>query len=882
MKQAMIAGLLLAISIVILSGCGGESPEKKLKDAHALNDKARSLFYQKQYPEAMTAVRQAMSANSELQQDSALTENYLLLGLIQRAEGQYDSTLTTLRYVLERAHLMTNPVIERKGKIALADFLAAMRVYGDAVSLATDAATSSKFFSDWESLRSSLLVACAANHGLGHQEAELKTLRELLKVEVERLRSQDAALVFEGRLSAFAAACQPDSVRSAFEEWIRFARSIGDTSSVARAYLRWGLYKQSVHQYDSSFHAFSKALDVLNLRPDLLLQRRLLCSLGNLAFRQKNFDNAKRYYRDAMELSHKEGNRPLEIMINLQLVACDLHLNRTVNKQNLDEVREKCTVLRDTCDQLGFREGKAVALFFLGRLAERRNEFAAALTSYDRAREEYEQNLLPDGDSDASQLVESFMECEQTGWYEAPLQLQCSVENVENAFELMERSNLCDAVRFFSLLKIATPSDAVNRSIAEVQWRRAGLSLLEQAIAQERAGGKGENIDGLHSFQELYRLRLNELSEAETELAAASASYHWLLRLQQPRLKEIQDKLSANNAVVEFMPLANSLCIVVVRKDSAVMRSVPVNRDYLFSLVNEYNSLISDARLNGQVSSFNKSAALSRTNRLSQMLYTLLVGPVHPLLPVASGKARVGGKLYVVVPKEFGYLPLHTLRTFDNNKITSLGQKFNVSYLPSAAVLLFPSVTETIVHDIVGCGCAGNTSWDVEYELKDTRAFYDKAKLLFDTSATLENLAHLHYDLLQITAEFSLDTARPGNSYVVLSDGATPAGMREIPLGKLLALPPAQTILFSNISPIPGGLFRYAPLALLANGTQTVIATMWQGERKSKKYFGEVFYSNLQLGASASVAYHQAVVALANREEFSPVNRSGLYYQFGR
>lgn len=882
MKRAMITCLLSAIAMVILTGCGGESAEKKLRDVRALNDKARSLFDERQYPEAMTVLRKAMNANAEQQQDSALTENYLLLGIIQRAVGQYDSTLITLRYVLERAHLMTNPAIERKGKIALADFLAAMREYGDAASLATDAATSSKFSSDWESLESSLLIACSAHHGLGHRDAELKTLGELLKVRVERLGGRDAALVFEGRLGAFAAASEPDSVRSAFEAWMHFARSKGDTLSIARAYLRWGLYTQSVHQYDSSFHAFSKALDMLNLRPDPLLQRRLLCSLGNLAFRQKSIDNAKRYYRDALDLIHKEGNRPLEIMINIQLIACDAHLGRSVNKQTLDELGGKCAALRDTCDQLGFREGEAIALFFLGRLAERRNEFAAALTLYDRAREKYEQNLLFDADSDVAQVIESFMECEQTGWYEAPVQLQCSVDNVEHAFELTERRNLCDAVRFFSSLKLATPSDAVNRCIADVQWKRAGLSLLEQTIAQDLAKGKQDNAERLHGLQEFYPSKLNELVEAENELAAASASYQWLLRLQQPGLKEIQDKLNANNAVVEFMPLPNSLWIIVVRKDSAVMRRVPVNRDYLFSLVNEYNSLVADSRLYGQASSFNKSAALSRTNRLSQMLYTLLVSPVQQLLPGASGNTRVRGKVYFVVPREFGYLPVHTLRMFENNKLVSLVQKFNVSYLPSAAVLLFPSVTETVVHDVVGCGCAGNTTWDVEYELKDIRAFYDKAKLLFDTSATLETLTHLHYDLLQMTAEFFLYTARPANSHILLSDGATPAGMREISLGRMLAIPPAQTILFSNLSPIPGALFRYAPFALLANGTQTVIATMWQGERKSKKYFGEVFYTNLQLGASASAACHQAVVALVNREEFSPVSRSGLYYQFGR
>ena len=98
----------------------------------------------------------------------------------------------------------------------------------------------------------------------------------------------------------------------------------------------------------------------------------------------------------------------------------------------------------------------------------------------------------------------------------------------------------------------------------------------------------------------------------------------------------------------------------------------------------------------------------------------------------------------------------------------------------------------------------------------------------------------------------------------------------------MLAIPAPLTFVFSNVSAVPGGLFRYAPLALLANGTQTLIATMWQGERKAKKCFGEIFYTNLHLGSSAGAAYHQAILALNDKEEFSQSYRWGLYYRFGR
>jgi hypothetical protein len=57
---------------------------------------------------------------------------------------------------------------------------------------------------------------------------------------------------------------------------------------------------------------------------------------------------------------------------------------------------------------------------------------------------------------------------------------------------------------------------------------------------------------------------------------------------------------------------------------------------------------------------------------------------------------------------------------------------------------------------------------------------------------------------------------------------------------------------------------------------------MWQGERKAKKYFGEMLYTSLKAGLPASQAYHDAVSALEKKQEFSQLYRWALFYRFGK
>lgn len=887
----MITKRLWPVSLVafalLAAGCKG-SIEKKLREAREQDAQARSLFERKRYLEAERAVQVAMNLNGELQQDSALAEDYLLLGQLQRQTGRYDSALITLRYVLQRAHLMSNPTIEREGKLALADFLLDMQSYSDAASLGADASTLGQFSSDWGLMFQALDLGSKAYQVSGNYPAELKILKQLARLDSERFGNEHAVELRERQMKAYFDASSFDSTRAVYEEWLADIRSGKDVSSAARAYILWGVFQRERGEYDSSSHSLSRALDMLNSHPDKLLQGRVFFDLGNLAFRQGSFENAKRYFSNALDLIREQEDRPLELLVDVELAACDLNLRSSGDEEALDELQQRCEKNRDSCHEIGFREGEAFELFVLGKIVEQRNEPATAMRFYEQALECYEQNLFQhgwvdrDGEAEIVEAIETCMGVGQTGWYDAPLQLQCSVEDPVKSFELIERKNLHDLVQFYSQLDIKTSNSTLNQKIADVQWKRSAVSLIEHDIVQELSSGSSQNLERLRILRELYPSKTRELSEAENDLAAVNPNFQKLLVIKPLSLKEIQERIPANAVLLEFVPSVSALYCVVVKKDTSVMHAVSVNRKYLLSLINEYNSLVADVRPNSNdvsqgadVSAVDRSAATNRIAKLSQMLYTLLIAPLQSLMKNAS-------QVYIVAPHEFGFLPFHTLRTFENGKTMSLIQKFKVSYLPSAAVLLFPTISQKAVDNVVGFGCAGNTSWDVEYELEDIRAFYDKAKMLFDTSATLDQIRNVQYDLLHISADFELDTAKPNGSHIVVSDGVTAQGLREVSLGTMFAIPVPPTLVFSNISPTAGGLFRYAPYLMLANGSQTVIATMWQGDRKAKKYFGEIFYTNLQLGSSLGAAYYQAMLALNNNAEFSQPNRWGLYYLFGK
>ena len=860
----------LFVLIILLNGCGGNA-DQQIEQADQKLLKAKILFDQQQYPEAISLLKEAIVINDELKRDTSLGENYLLMAQAQRFTGRYDTALSDFKSALEYFHLSGDKKSERKGKILLADYYLSLRYYSSAAALSFDAVTESRFFADSYGLYRALAINASSNVQRGKADMAIPALDELLKIDRTNFNGRDQSKWLGMKMDVSVAAGSTDAARAIFNQWKKSAIAAGDTMSLIRAYYRWGIQQQTMAHNDSTLTAFSRALGLLNEQPSRELQSDVLLSLGNLAFRSRQFDIAVSYYSDALAFAHETNNIVVEQFLNLMIIACDW--NQKTAGRNTADVIKRTDEVKEVCAKGGFSIGEAFADLLLARFAEQQQNLPGAVKSYEHARQIIrQQESLPPG-SRIAEILNAYFEGEQSGWYDGLLQLYCSLEKSEDVFEAMEENNLHELQGFFTRLSLAPQDQHLGSLIEGIQFKRRCLALLENDIIQQLQQGRKRNFEYLQSLVELHRPRVEELQSLAGEIETANRNFSTLMYSQSVHMKDIQNVLPASSAIVEYVSTAKWLYALVLMRDTVYIQRTSVAKQTLLSQISEYNNVIGDARIHGNVPMFNEAGTLVRINELSPVLYNHLVVPILPVLDRIM-------HLYIVPPAEFGWLPFHTLRPSSEDQ--PLIARYAISYLPSAAALLFTHDQEKYVKNVVGFGHPGRSGWDVEYEIKDIRSFYEKAKMLFDTSATLEHLHGVPYDVLHIGTEFILDTNVPDNSVMTLSDGVTPDGLKEVPLGELISLPPAQTLVFSNITAQPGGLSRYAAMLFLANGSQTVVTTMWHGDRKAKRYFGEIFYTSLTAGTPAGQAYQQAMIALLRQNEFAHLYKWGLYYRFGR
>ena len=865
----------LILAAAVLAGCG-RPKEQSGKDAGKLLQQAQSLLQEGNYRKALLAARQALVLNREPEKDSALCETELLIGRIQRELGQYDSASMSFSEARGLIHGTADNGLERRVKIALGEFLVQMYQYEKAESLVTEAATTARFSTDPADMYLALSIARSADHELGRFGSELNVLRSLAEIDSQAFHGHTAATILMERIGALIALRQFDSAASEISRWEAASSAKHDTVGLARAQLQRATFRVSLSQPDSALRSYARALESLNRSPDPALRREVLLAMAHLSYREKRFEQASMYYTDVLSQIRPQTELCLQMLLKLQLIACEWKAARGRPEASAPTLQARCVGITEVCRQAGFRAGTAYGCFMEGRLAERRNESAAALKSYGEALSAVLEVPVAGVDELSRPFIDAFMQVEESGWFEAPLAVYCATDNVEEAFKLSERKNLMEAMRFFAAMDYLPPGDSLARAILESKRRLRVIRRLDEDIVERLQGPAGSAGETVKALRDLYAARLQEYAQAAEELAPLLGNYSRLVDPRPPSLKQVQPLLSADQALVEYVPLSDAVYLIVATKDDALIRKVPVNRRHLLSLVEEYGRLIGDPRLAaGGGPGFSRADAVGRLNELSSLLHGLLIDPLLPVL-------GTGKKVYVIYGREFGWLPLHTLRAVEGARRVSVIERYNISYLSSASEILFTLPQERASVRVIGMGHPGRTAWDVEYELDDIRAFYREAQLFFDTAATLARLASRTIDVLHLDAEAAVDNSYPDNSLIVLSDGITPLKPSDVPFGECMRQAPPQTVIFSDISATPGGLSHYGALAFRVNGCRTVIGTFWQGERKAKKYFGEVFYTNLITGHSASDSYHAAMVALAKKEEFSAAYRWGLYYQFGR
>jgi CHAT domain-containing protein len=262
-----------------------------------------------------------------------------------------------------------------------------------------------------------------------------------------------------------------------------------------------------------------------------------------------------------------------------------------------------------------------------------------------------------------------------------------------------------------------------------------------------------------------------------------------------------------------------------------------------------------------------------RMQEVGSALYAALIRPVEQFL---SGATSV-----IVVPTQ-PLVPLHTLRRSSGRSATKYFiQDRSVSYLPVVSSLRSQEFMAPTSTDVVALGHRGTTEWDVEYELRDIRAFHKDARFYFEQEATITSLRKERGTLLHLAVEFQYDPRWPGNSIALFSDGLTRETVTGVQWGKFLSFPVFSAVVVSDLSR-HSGIPPSKPLIFLMTGSKSVIMTAYPAHRKTKKYFGEIFYTSLGEGRPAGESYRNALLAMINNKEYSSPHVWGPFFLWGR
>ena len=851
--------LIVLLAVLSAAGCRRRTAEHGAASIRYSLSRADSLALRLQYIESRDLLRSMLNGEREGMSDSLLAEIYRKLGSSQEELGEFDSALANYRNAAWHFHVAGAQQRESRLSLALPGLTALAGDDRTAQTMVMDLVRTSRLLPNHDLADTALSLAASMSHHLGDYDTEVTLLDELSRTDSAAGRGRAGVQALVREFPALSAAGKDAEARMVYQHALVLATALDDTEGSIAAHIAWAQIQSLSGRPDSALHAYSRALGLLSSQTDSFLRIRTLTGLGCLAYRSRHYDNALMYIADALDAAQRSGNlaaaTPLRV---LQLAAQWKNSGGAADSAIVGLLAAGDTIL-NACRRIGYPAGEAFVLLLKGRMSERYGDVARASVSYRDALRTYEHIAASlQAGSIPADCIAVFLDGEHTDWYQPLIDLLATEGNARETFELSEQRNRQQIEQFFLNLTVHTTNQETDRLVAGVQRRERVVVALEQGLSSELSAGR----PGSERFEALSGLlpeRLDQLIASVGELRAASPNLALVLHADGPLSRSIQDSLRHDAALITWIPAADSLYSIVVTGDTLLLQPIPIAKDQLLTLIRECSRGFSDVN------------PADRAGSPASILGNVLWTPLAPLLNAVS-------TLYVVPPKEFGWFPLHTLRIGDSLLI----DRFNCHYLPTAAALLFREHPRRPIQTVLAFGFPGKSDWDVEYELRDIRSFIESARMVFSTLATQEYLDTASCDLLHLDAEFIVDSAAPDRSVMRVSDGRTPEGMSDISLGEMMAIPPPAALIFSNVSPLPGMLNRYAMTAFLARGIPTIIITGWQGDRRIRRDFDAAFYAGIQAGIPAPQAYCGAIQALSKAPEYGHSIQCGLYSLYGK
>jgi CHAT domain-containing protein len=417
---------------------------------------------------------------------------------------------------------------------------------------------------------------------------------------------------------------------------------------------------------------------------------------------------------------------------------------------------------------------------------------------------------------------------DRINFYYAAIQQLLERRRYAEAFELLERSRSRALADLLASRKLGLERPEEQRLYAESTVLRTEIadaqSRLFELASQPDAARNGPQLSALQD-----RIRTLEAQHQKivARMAIESPRLQNLITSAPASLKALQQSMRDEGyEMVQYLVLEHGVILWHIAPDSVFVRNVFLPRTEVISKVAALQKSLGD-----------RHARFDETT--ARELFLFLIQPVLP---------RIRTERLVIVPHEdLSYVPFQVFQDPANGRY--LGERFQITYAPSASVLLglrrSPGLSGGRLLAVADPGIAA-AGPEVQAIAK---MFPGKSKVVMDDLARESDVKAWirDFDVIHFSVHGKFDTAEPMLSYLSLARGGsddgrlTAAEMFGLPLDKsrLVVLSACET---GRTEATHGNEILGMVRALIYAGAGTLVLSYWEVDSAATALWMQSFY----------------------------------------
>jgi CHAT domain-containing protein len=476
-------------------------------------------------------------------------------------------------------------------------------------------------------------------------------------------------------------------------------------------------------------------------------------------------------------------------------------------------------------------------------------EAAAALANFRKAVEKLEADRRKLNDESGRS---AFIEDKMALFYD-PIMLLLQLRNYPDAFELLERSRsrvLADLMQTQEI-KFSQPSD--RAFFAETVRLNARISQLQKELIHLRTIGGDQNASRIANIGKEIQLLEDEYQKHIGKMANSGSKLRELIVSRPVSLADFQLLMKREGfETLSYISRDGQVVLWHTSSDAIHARSILLPREHLNNKIAALRRSLKDPKMN-----FDEKTA--------RELFLFLIQPALPWIK--------SERLVIIPHDDLHYIPFQAL--IDPSTGRALGERFAISYAPSATVLQRLKKSESIQSGRL-LAVADPSIVEAKHEVEAIGKLYpNRSRILSDTLVKEDELKRsvAGNDLIHLSVHGKFNAQEPLLSHLELRRGEsddgnlTAAEMFGLPLqnARLVVLSACETgqAQATRANEVVG-MVR----ALLYAGANNLVLSSWKVDAASTALWMETFYREAQTKTPAEAA-RAALTAVKRHPDYS-------------